>query len=188
MFIHIWKLYSSSLSFKYIGWLIDWLTDWFVAALKSNVRNTEVARVTEVFKPRFVRIFRRKRLSRPIPYYHSSTSTRRIILFGEIKPNPKPKNLKKYPIVKLRIKQRAATRKTCNKTILTQKGCHKYRVKREHITAQKVFVFGVILVRIFPAFSHIWTEYEKVRSISPYSVRMRENAGKMRTRVTPNTD
>ena len=27
-----------------------------------------------------------------------------------------------------------------------------------------------------------------MRSISPYSVRMRENAGKMRTRITPNTD
>ena len=44
----------------------------------------------------------------------------------------------------------------------------------------KVSVFGVILVRnFFPAFSRI---------ISPYSVRMRENAGKMRTRITPNTD
>ena len=40
-------------------------------------------------------------------------------------------------------------------------------------TAQKVSVFGVILVRIFPAFSRI---------------RMRENAAKMRTRVTPNTN
>ena len=26
------------------------------------------------------------------------------------------------------------------------------------------------------AFSRIWTEYEDIRSISPYSVRMRENA------------
>ena len=26
-------------------------------------------------------------------------------------------------------------------------------------TAQKVSISGVILVRIFPAFSHIWTEY-----------------------------
>ena len=49
-------------------------------------------------------------------------------------------------------------------------------------TAQKVPVCGFILVRIFPAFSHIWTEY------GIYSVRMRENAGKMRTRITPNTD
>ena len=45
-------------------------------------------------------------------------------------------------------------------------------------------VFGVFLVRIFPAFSRIRTEY----GVSPYSVRMRENAGKMRTRITPNTD
>ena len=35
-------------------------------------------------------------------------------------------------------------------------------------------VFGVILVRIFPAFSRIRTEYGEIRSISPYSVRMRE--------------
>ena len=43
-------------------------------------------------------------------------------------------------------------------------------------------VFGVILVRIFPVFSCIWT------SIAPYSVRMRENTGNIRTRITPNTD
>ena len=55
------------------------------------------------------------------------------------------------------------------------------------ITAQKVSVFGVILVRIFPAFSCIRTEYGEI-IISPYSVRMLENAGKMRTRITPKTD
>ena len=38
-----------------------------------------------------------------------------------------------------------------------------------------MFVFGVILVRIFPTFSRIRTEYEEML---PYSVRMRENAGK----------
>ena len=57
-------------------------------------------------------------------------------------------------------------------------------------------VFGVILVPIFPAFSRISTEYgtegyglntERYR-IRPYSVQMRENAGKMRTTITPNTD
>ena len=37
-------------------------------------------------------------------------------------------------------------------------------------------------------FSRIWTEYGKTRSISPYSVQMRENAEKMRTRITPNTE
>ena len=41
-------------------------------------------------------------------------------------------------------------------------------------------VFGVILVRIFPAFFRIRTEYGVIRSI--------KNAGKMRTRITPNTD
>ena len=39
-----------------------------------------------------------------------------------------------------------------------------------------VSVFGVILVRIFPALSRIRTEYGEIWSISPYSVRMRENA------------
>ena len=38
------------------------------------------------------------------------------------------------------------------------------------------------------AFSHIRTEYGEILRISPYSVRMQENAGKMRTRITPNTD
>ena len=32
-------------------------------------------------------------------------------------------------------------------------------------------LFGVILVRISP----IWTEYEEIRIVSPYSVQMREN-------------
>ena len=49
-------------------------------------------------------------------------------------------------------------------------------------------VFGVILDRIFPAFSRIRTEYGETRSISPYSALMRESAGKMWTRITPNTD
>ena len=49
-------------------------------------------------------------------------------------------------------------------------------------------VFGVILVRIFSTFSRIRTEYREIRSISPYPVWMRENAGKMRTRITLNTD
>ena len=36
-------------------------------------------------------------------------------------------------------------------------------------------------------FSSIWTEYGEILRISPYSVRTRENAGKMRTRTTQNT-
>ena len=55
-------------------------------------------------------------------------------------------------------------------------------------TAYKVFVLGVILVRIFPSFSRIRTEYGEILRISLDSVRMWENAGKMRTRITPNTD
>ena len=44
---------------------------------------------------------------------------------------------------------------------------------QENITVQNVSVFRVILVHIF---SRIQTEYEEIRSISPYSVQMRENA------------
>ena len=54
-------------------------------------------------------------------------------------------------------------------------------------TAEKVSVFGAILFSIFPAFSGIRTEYGEIRSISPYSVRIWENAGKMPTKITPNT-
>ena len=55
-------------------------------------------------------------------------------------------------------------------------------------TALKEYVFGIILVRIFPAFSRIRTEYGQLLCISPYSVRMRENTGKIGTGITPNTD
>ena len=51
-----------------------------------------------------------------------------------------------------------------------------------------MYVFEVILVRIFPAFSLIRTDYWEIRSIFPYSLRMRKNAGKIRTRITPTTD
>ena len=51
-----------------------------------------------------------------------------------------------------------------------------------------VSVFEVILVRIFPALSRVRTEYGEIRSICPNSVRMRENAEKMWTIITPNTD
>ena len=53
---------------------------------------------------------------------------------------------------------------------------------------KKMPVFGVILVRIFPAFSRIRTEYGEILRISPYALQMRENAGNMQTRITPNTD
>ena len=57
-----------------------------------------------------------------------------------------------------------------------------------HSLRKKDFVFGVILVRIFPAFSRIRSEYGEILRISRYSIRMLENAGKMRTRITPSTD
>ena len=62
------------------------------------------------------------------------------------------------------------------------------RLQGADSTNVKVFVYGVILVRIFPAFSLIRTKYGEILCISPYSVRMRENAGKMLTRITPNMD
>ena len=43
----------------------------------------------------------------------------------------------------------------------------------------------------WPAFSRIFPysdEYGEIRSISPYSVRMRENVGKTRSKITPNMD
>ena len=49
-------------------------------------------------------------------------------------------------------------------------------------------VFGIILVRIFLAFSRIRTEFGELLRISPYSTRMRENAGKIQTRITSNTE
>ena len=52
----------------------------------------------------------------------------------------------------------------------------------------KVSLSGFILVSILPAFSGNRTEYGEILHMSPYSLRMRENAGKMPTRVTPNTD
>ena len=49
-------------------------------------------------------------------------------------------------------------------------------------------VFGVILVRIFPTFSRLRTEYGEILGISSYSVQMQETVRKMQTRITPNTD
>ena len=40
----------------------------------------------------------------------------------------------------------------------------------------------------FSRIFRIWTEYGEILRISSYSVRMQENAGKMRTKITPNTD
>ena len=53
--------------------------------------------------------------------------------------------------------------------------------------AEKVSVFGVILVHNFPVFSLIRTKYGEILRVSLYSLRTRENAGKMRNRITPNT-
>ena len=49
------------------------------------------------------------------------------------------------------------------------------RLQGTDSTNVKVFVCGVILVRIFPAFSLIRTKYGEILCISPYSVRMRES-------------
>ena len=50
-------------------------------------------------------------------------------------------------------------------------------------TAQNVPVFGVILVRIFPTFPHIWTEYGEILRMSPYSVQMPEKCGPEKLRI-----
>ena len=87
---------------------------------KYNVKNTELVRISEVFKPPFVKIFRRKRLSRSIPYYCNSTSAQKIIFSGDIELNPGPENPKKYPEGKPRRKtSQAVTCETCNKVIRT---------------------------------------------------------------------
>lgn len=49
----------------------------------------------------------------------------------------------------------------------------------------KFFVLGVILVGTFPAFLRIQTKYREILVISPYSVQMVENIGKLLTRITP---
>ena len=64
----------------------------------------------------------------------------------------------------------------------------KIKINENSLHCVKVSVFGVILVRIFPKFSRIWTEYEEVLRISRYQVQIPENAWKIPTRITPNTD
>ena len=69
--------------------------------------------------------------------------------------------------------------------------CTAYRechcVKSVHIRSHS----GPHFSRIFPHLDWIRSDTEHLSvslRISPYSVRMRKNAGKMRTRITPNTD
>ena len=57
-------------------------------------------------------------------------------------------------------------------------------VKRVHIQSYHDPHFS----HIFPHSDRTRSDTEEIRSISSYSVRMQENAGKMRTRITPNTD
>ena len=54
-------------------------------------------------------------------------------------------------------------------------------------TASKVSIFGVTLVHVFPHFPAFGVNTERYW-VSPYSVWLPENAGKMRTRITPDTD
>ena len=76
----------------------------------NNVRKTEVDKISEVFKPPFVNIFRRKRISRPISYYHNSTSAQRIILSGDIELNPGPE----YPNTYSKGKPQKKAKPGCN--------------------------------------------------------------------------
>ena len=84
---------------------------------------------------KFVKIFKRKQLSRPIPYYHNSTLARRIILSGDIELNPEPQNLKKHPKVKpQKSKSKVQRAKLAIKLYqLTRKDRHVYIVKMKHI-------------------------------------------------------
>ena len=101
----------------------------------SNVRNTEVVRISEVFNLPFVKIFRRKRVSRPIPYYHNSTSARRMILSGDLDLTLEPKILRNIP--KVNLKERKAKMQRATLAIklyeLTQKDCHVNIVKMKHM-------------------------------------------------------
>ena len=92
----------------------------FEKSSTSTVKKPQFVRISEAFKPPFVKIFRRKQLSRPIPYYYNSTLARRIILSGDIKLNPGPENSRKYPKGKPQRKtNRAAACETYNETIRT---------------------------------------------------------------------
>ena len=101
----------------------------------SNVRNTEVVRISEVFNLPFVKIFRRKRVSRHIPYYHNSTSARRMILSGDLDLTLEPKILRNIP--KVNLKERKAKMQRATLAIklyeLTQKDCHVNIVKMKHM-------------------------------------------------------
>ena len=58
-----------------------------------------------------------------------------------------------------------------------------------HESVKRTLHKKILYLELFwSAFSRIWTEYGEILRISLYSVRMRENVGKMRTRITPNTD
>ena len=46
-----------------------------------------------------------------------------------------------------------------------------------YVLRKKCPYSGLFMVYTFSAFARIWTAYKEIRSISPYSVWMRENAG-----------
>ena len=80
-----------------------------------TTKNPEVVKINKVFKPPSVKIFRIKRISRPIP------SARRIILSGDKKLNLEAENPTKYPKGKPQRKtSQATTCEICNKTIRTR--------------------------------------------------------------------
>ena len=63
-------------------------------------------------------------------------------------------------------------------------------MKQQNLKLRKKCRVKSVRIRSYsgPHFSLIWTEYGEILPISPYSVQMRENPGKMRTRITPNTN
>ena len=51
-------------------------------------------------------------------------------------------------------------------------------LKNLPVFTEKHLCLRVFLIKLQASFSRIWTEYGEIRSISPYSVQMRENARK----------
>ena len=79
------------------------------ASPTSNVRHTNVVRISEVFNSPFVKIFGGKRSPRPIPYYCNSTSARKIYFLEKQNLTVDPKILRN--ILKVNLKESKANMK-----------------------------------------------------------------------------
>ena len=92
----------------------------FEASSTSNVRKTEVVRTSEVFKPHFVKIFRRKYYQDMFHITITQHQQEESYFQETWNLTLDPKILKKIPKGKPQRKpSQAATCETCNKTIRT---------------------------------------------------------------------